>query len=143
MNNPTFIKMIDIKKNELDNRKDSKSVIINDNGINKSISLDYFILESKDIKKLKEKAKNNPEQQTITNNNIAIDPNSSMAEFIPINNQIVQYSYEYVIYVRPFITIINKIPFTININYPNVNLSLDTLEKAFIYNTDIINILFS
>ena len=51
--------MVDIRKSELDNRKDSKSVLINDSGINKSICLDYFILQSKDIKKLKEKAMNN------------------------------------------------------------------------------------
>ena len=88
--------MIDIKKNELDNRKDSKSVIINDNGINKSISLDYFILESKDIKKLKDKAKNNREQITVTNNNtIIVDTNTTMAEFIPVNDQIVQYKIKY------------------------------------------------
>jgi hypothetical protein len=52
-NNPTFIKMVDIKKSECENRKDSKTIIVNDNGINKSINLDYFILQSKDLKKLK------------------------------------------------------------------------------------------
>ena len=144
VNNPTFIKMIEIKKSELDNRKDSKTVMINDNGINKSISLDYFILESKDIKKLKDKAKNNREQITVTNNNtIIVDTNTTMAEFIPVNDQIVQYSYEYVVYVRPYITIINKIPFPINIQSQSGNITLDTLEKECIYNADMTNMSFT
>ena len=52
-NNPTFIKMIDIKKSEFDNRKDSKSFIVQDNGVNRAINLDYFLLQTKDINKLK------------------------------------------------------------------------------------------
>ena len=143
-NNPTFIKMVDIKKSELDNRKESKSIVVNDNGVNKSICLDYFILQSKDIKKLKDKAKKNYVQQTNNvNTNVPLDANTSMVELIPANNQFVDFDYEYVVHVRPYVTIVNKIPFPINITFPNGNKVLDTLEKECFYSSDLSNIKFS
>ena len=143
-NNPTFIKMVDIRKSELDNRKDSKSVLINDSGINKSICLDYFILQSKDIKKLKEKAMNNLENQVNdVNNNAPLDTNTSMLELNPIYNQYADYDYEYVVHVRPYITIVNKIPFPINIAFPNGNKMLETLEKECFYYNDTSNMTFT
>ena len=114
-NNPTFIKMVDIKKSECENRKDSKSIIVNDNGINKSINLDYFILQSKDLKKLKEKSKNDISVHDNINNNNIIDPNTTFTELFPSNSTNVNYDYEYIIYVRPNIIISNKTPFPINI----------------------------
>ena len=143
-NNPTFIKMLDIKKSEFDNRKESKSVIFNENGVNKTICLDYYMLQSKDIKKLKERANKDPDQQVInTEHNIQIDMNASMVELIPTNNQTIEYDYEYIIYVRPTITIVNKIPFAINISYQNGNKIIDTLEKETFYVQDVSNIKFT
>ena len=143
-NNPTFIKMLDIKKSEFDNRKDSKSFMINDNNMNQSICLDYFLLQSKYIKKLREKIKNDPDQQAInTEHNIPLDTNASMVELIPTGNQKAGYDYEYVVYVRPSITIINKIPFAINITSQNGNIIIDTLEKEYFYNNNMSNLTFT
>ena len=142
-NNPTFIKMVDIKKSECENRKDSKTIIVNDNGINKSINLDYFILQSKDLKKLKEKSKNDISVHDNINNNNINDPNTTFTELFPSNSTNVNYDYEYIIYVRPNIIISNKTPFPINITYPEGNTIIDTLEKECFYNTDMVNVKFT
>ena len=143
-NNPTFKKMLDIKTAEFNNRKDSKTLVINDKGVNKTICLDYFLIHSQDIKKLKEKARNSLDQEPImTEHNIPLDTNTSMTELIPTNNQSIEYDYEYMVYVRPSIKIINKIPFPINITYQNGNKHLETLENETFYSNDISNMTFT
>ena len=129
-NNPTFIKMIDIKKSEIDNRKDSKSFIINENGVRKCINFDYFILQSKDFKKYKSNKKISSNENK---NNINNDPNSSIVELYPNYSQAADYNYEYVVYIRALITIINKIPFPINLTCSEGNKIIDTLEKDCLF----------
>ena len=128
-NNPTFIKMIDIKKSEFDNRKNSKSCIINDSGVTKSINFDYFILQSKEFKKLDQKKNNtNVDYQ----NNVNLD--NSTGELYPKNNQPTYYDYEYIVYVRSLITIVNKVPFALNIQCSEGNKIIETLQKECLYN---------
>ena len=91
-NNPTFIKIIDIQKSELDNRKDSKYLNVQDNGANRAIYLDYFLLQTKDINKLRESEPDYLGDNTNINN-ASVDMNASMSSLIPINNQIVEFDY--------------------------------------------------
>ena len=142
-NNPTFIKMIDIKKSEFDNRKDSKSLIVQDNGVNRAINLDYFLLQTKDINKLKALEPDYLEGNNYINNNAPIDMNASMNTLVPLNNQHVSFDYEYIIYIRPYLTIINKTPFPINITSSEGNIIIDTLEKECFYNSDMNNLKFT
>ena len=130
-NNPTFIKMVDIIKSEFDNRKDSKSVVFNDNGVRRCINLDYFILQSKDFKKNNESYKENKESNA--NNNVD-DINNSISEMYPKYSQSPYWNYEYIIYIRPLLTIINKIPFTMNLSCSEGNKIVETLEKESFYN---------
>ena len=131
-NNPTFIKMVDIKKSELDNRKNSKSYVINDNGIRKNINFDYFILQSKDFRK----NKNNIDKKTYKNNqnNNSNDQDTSIIGLYPQNNQSLSFDYEYVVYIRSLITIVNKIPFAINLSCSEGSRIIETLEKECLYN---------
>ena len=129
-NNPTFIKMIDIKKSEFDNRKDSKSYNFNDNGKTKCLNFDYFILQSKDFKKINNTNVNiNNQNQSNINN----DLNNSINGLIQNNPGTPIPNYEYIIYIRTFITIANKIPFTINISCSEGNQTIETLEKQHFY----------
>ena len=131
-NNPTFIKMVDIKKSEFDNRKDSKSFIINDNGIRKCINFDYFILQSKDFKKNKNIILNKKyENSQNTNLN---DPNNSLIELNPKSSQTPIYNYEYIVYIRSLITVVNKIPFAIKLSCSEGEKVIETLEKECLYN---------
>ena len=129
-NNPTFIKMVDIKKSEFDNRKDSKSFVFNDNGARKCINLDFFILQSKEFKKNKESNKANTEDNINNNND---DVNNSISEMYPKYSQSPYWDYEYIIYIRPLLTIINKIPFTMKLNCSEGNKIVETLEKECFY----------
>ena len=133
-NNPTFIKMVDIKKSEFDNRKDSKSFIINDKGMRKAINLDYFILQSKEFKKnkdIKVKLLN-------TNNNVNninnTDPNNSLVELNPSYSNIPIPDYEYIVFIRSLSSIINKIPFSINLSSSDGEKTIETLQKDYLYN---------
>ena len=142
-NNPTFIKMVDIKKSEFDNKKDSKSFIINDNGMRKSINLDYFILQSKEFKKNKDahlKAKPSNVNNNINNN---IDTNTSLIELNPNYSQAPIPDYEYIVLIRALASIINKIPFAINLSSSNGNKTIETLEKDYLYNEDVNNMKFT
>ena len=130
-NNPTFIKMIDIIKSEYDNRKNSKSFVINDNGSKKCINLDYFILQSKDFK---QNEINELNQKKENKDNINNDANTSVIDLYPKNNPNVYYDYEYIVYIRSLITIVNKIPFTINLSCSEGNKIIETLEKVCLYN---------
>ena len=130
-NNPTFIKMVDIKKSEFDNRKDSKSFSINDNGKTKCLNFDYFILRSNDFKKITNINMNDQKQ---IQNNINNDLNTSINGLnVNINPGSPIPDYEYIIYIRSFITIANKIPFTINISCSEGNQTIETLEKQNFY----------
>ena len=131
-NNPTFIKMVDIRKSEFDNRKDSKSFIINDKGIRKCIDFDYCILQSKDFKKNKINDINKKYDNNQNNNTNEL--NNSTIELNPKKNQAPIYNYEYIVYVRPLITLVNKIPFSINLSYSEGKKKLETLEKKCLYN---------
>jgi len=131
-NNPTFIKMVDIKKSELDNRCDSRNYIINDNGVRKSINLDYFILQSKDFKnRLVDESINTKENQTTNSTDI----NNSITELYPKYSQNANIHYEYVVYVRPLITIVNKIPFAMNLSCSLGNKIIETLERTCFYDS--------
>ena len=140
-NNPTFKKIVDIKKDEVTNRRLSKYVSIDDNGINKGVNLDYFILQSKDIKKLKEKKVINDEANN--EDHRPIDLNTSVSELIPASGYIADYDYEYIIYVRPSLTIVNKIPYTINITSSEGNKIIETLGKEYFYNPSINDMKFT
>ena len=133
--------MVDIKKDEVTNRRLSKYVSIDDNGINKGVNLDYFILQSKDIKKLKEKKVINYEANN--EDNRPIDLNTSVSELIPASGYIADYDYEYIIYVRPSLTIVNKIPYTINITSSEGNKIIETLGKEYFYNPSINDMKFT
>ena len=139
-NNPTFIKMVDIKKSEFDNRKNSKMFVVNDKGVNKSIIFDYFILQSKDLKKNKSYATNNINEK---NEIINTDINNSLIELNQKFCQAPLYDYEYIIYIRSLITIVNKIPFTINLSTSEGNKTIETLEKAYLYEQNINNMKIS
>ena len=131
-NNPTFIKMVDIQKSEFDNRKDSKSFSINDNGKAKCLNFDYFILQSKDFKNINTNININNQNQNQTN--INNDLNNSISGLNPYNNPGFPIpDYEYIIYIRSFITIANKIPFAINISCSEGNQTIETLEKQNFY----------
>ena len=134
-NNPTFIKMVDIKKSEFDNRKDSRYLIINDKGQRKYINFDYFILQSKDFKKnnVNQIDNQNPNENQ-NQNNIIIDPNNSVLDLNPKGIQAPIKSYEYIVYIRPLITIANKIPFSINLSCSEGNKIIETLGKECLYN---------
>ena len=74
---------------------------------------------------------NNLENQVNdVNNNAPLDTNTSMLELNPIYNQYADYDYEYVFHVRPYITIVNKIPFPINIAFPNGNKMLVEIKSS-------------
>ena len=138
-NNPTFIKMVDIKKSELDNRKNSKNFVINDNGRRNYINLDYFLLQSKDYKKSDLYSLNNNVENHQEKPN-TMDANTSTLELNPQTNQKLYYDYEYIIYIRPLITIVNKTPFAIELTCPEGNKIIETLEKECLYNQDTDNL---
>ena len=142
-NNPTFIKMLDIRKSEFDNRKETKSFIVRDNGVNRAINLDYFILQTKNINKLREKARDELQENINTNNNAPLDTNASMIELNQTNNQLFDYDYEYIIYIRPYLTLVNKTPLPINITTPEGLKKIDTLEKEAYYTNDVSNMKFT
>ena len=139
-NNPTFIKMVDIKKSEFDNRKNSKCFVINDSGNRACINLDYFLLQSKDYKKT---TLNNLNQK-VENHNENINTNDANTSIIELNtqrqsNQKLYYDYEYIIYIRPLTTVINKTPFAIELTCSDGIKIIETLEKECLYNQDINN----
>ena len=135
-NNPTFIKMVDIKKSEFDNRKNSKNFVINDNGYKKCFNFDYFILQSKDFKKNNGNISNDiNEKQEMAN----YDFNNSLVELNQKYCQTPTYNYEYIIYIRSLIVIVNKIPFAIRLSSSEGDEIIETLEKTYLYDENLNN----
>ena len=59
-------------------------------------------------------------------NNVNLD--NSTGELYPKNSQPAYYDYEYIVYVRSLITIVNKIPFALNIQCSEGNKIIETLR---------------
>ena len=135
------IDLIEKIKNDAENLKNSKVITIKDdeiapnNELNKNkkkyICFDYYIYQSKGISKL---LKNEEEDIEDYKSNNYKRTNTNISEIVNIQNNELEFSYEYFVYVRPCMTFINMIPFDLNITLNDfVKLKLEKNKKENIY----------
>ena len=105
---------------ECDNRKDNKTIVFNEENNKIYFCIDYYFVQSKEIKEiLKEKE--------IKMNNIE-DTMTSIDEFYN------EYSYDYLLYIRPYATFYNQLPFNLTFTHGNsVEKTIKTLNKSSLY----------
>ena len=128
-------KIVDAEKKDCDNRKDSKQITFNYTGnIKKYFTMDYYILQSKDVKTLIENNKKENKQITQISNE---DYNSSLNILTTGNSSYSKpyYSYEYCILIRPLVIFVNQLPFSLFFTAGGVTKNIPTLEKTYIYET--------
>jgi len=108
---------------ECDNRKDNKIISFNDDNKMIYFCIDYYFVQSKEIKKiLEEKEKdlkiNNPEESMTT-----------------MDEEFNDYSYDYLLFIRPYATFVNQLPFNLIYTHGNSNEKIiKTLNKSSLYN---------
>ena len=107
---------------ECDNRKDNKIIFFNDENEKIYFCIDYYFVQSKEIKEiLKEKEKE------IKSAN-AEDTVTTIDEFYN------DYSYDYILYIRPYATFYNQLPFNLIYTHGNsVEKTIKTLNKSSLY----------
>ena len=131
--NPKFKKIMDIKKLEIENMHNNKNINFNYYNENYDVNLDLFILQSKKKDIIEEE--NNYEDK---NEKIRTESNDILnASIVSLKTQIElpkpEIDYEYVIYIRPSIRIVNKVPFTLYFYYKEKELIIETLKEEDLY----------
>ena len=108
---------------EIDNRKDNKIVNFMDDNKKIFFSIDYYFVQSKEIKEILDKKES---QLKLANVN---DTMTTLEEF---SND---YWYDYLIYIRPFATFFNQLPIDLTFTHGNSNEKLlKHFNNTFIYN---------
>ena len=96
---------------ECNNRKDNKIVFFIEENQKIFFSLDYYFIQSKDIKQNSGKKENEEK----------------------LNNE-EEYSYEFLVYIRPYATFFNQLPFNLVFTHGNsTEKTIKTLNKSFLY----------
>ena len=141
IDNPKFKKILEIKKMEIDNNKNSGFITTNFKGNINIFNLDYFILQTKkdknqiDISNSIEEINNSNNEDLLNKLNNSKDVFDSSVLSINLRNEAIppEIDYEYTICIRPSIIIVNKSPFTLYFSHNNRNVTLETLEKKESY----------
>ena len=137
--NPKLKKVLEIKKIEVDNNKNSKYLDIIHEGKKGILNLDYYILQSKNIKNelnlgILQKEKTS-ESMSKTDSYTSKDILDS--SILSMNSKkylsFPELDYEYVIFFRPAFFFVNKMPFTLFILYKNYDLTIEPLKKYDLY----------
>ena len=142
--NPIFNKIKDIEKTENFNMKKSRLITFHNNGKDNFLNFDFFLIQSKDIKNLKEEMEKRKEKlDTNKNKNQTSSINKFNESTIrdikddseTFNNKLFfpEINYEYVISIRPPLIIVNKTPLTLYFSYDDKNLSIETLKSEELY----------
>ena len=144
IDNPKLKKISEIENIEIQNMKKSKKIEIIYDEKNYLINFDYFLIQSKNSKKIiesinrrKEELKNleYPKLENEINNDISIDNLNTFQKGNNIHdvNLMPELNYEYLIVIRPSLIVVNKLPFPLSFYYNEKNLSLDSLEEQELY----------
>ena len=105
----------------------------------KYFCFDYYLFQSKGVSEL---LKN--EEQDMSPNNINRSTtykrvNTNISEMINLTNNELEFSYEYMVYVRPCLTFINLIPFDLNVSlndYIKIKIEKNKTENIYNLNPD-------
>ena len=107
---------------ECDNRKDNKIIFFVDENNSIYFSIDYYFVQSKDIPAIIE------ENEKKMNNQNLEDTVTTQDEYFN------DYSYEYLLYIRPYSTFYNQLPFNLKYTHGNSNeKEIKTLNKSSLY----------
>ena len=108
---------------ECDNRKDNRIRYFIEEDKKILFSLDYYFIQSKEIKQILEEKENE---------NKLIDTEDTMTTADEFFND---YSYEYLVYIRPYAIFFNQLPFDLVYTHGNsIEKTIKTLNKSFLYN---------
>ena len=146
--NPIFNKIKETEKYENSNLKKSKLIEIKDKEEDIILNFDCFLIQSKNIEKLKEDIEKRKESlfqsdnKTKTNdiNDSTLKELDDESEMMINRLFIPEIDYEYVISVRHSLLIVNKSPLTLYLSYNDKNLSIETLQSEDIYDFNFTNL---
>ena len=137
--NPKLKKILEIKKIEVDNNKKSKYLDIIHEGKKEVLNLDYYILQSKSTKNelSLEKLKRENTNESMSKADSYTSKDILDSSILSMNSRkylsFPELDYEYVIFFRPALFFINKMPFTLFILYKYNNLAIEPLKTYDLY----------
>ena len=139
--NPKYKKILEIKKKEIYNIKKSLLLDISEGNVKQFLNLDYFLLKSKknDFQTIQNKEYNKSLKKY--NNDKTVDILNSSITALNVEREIPrpEQNYEYNIFIRPPLIVVNKLPFTLIFAYKNNELVVDTLQSEEIYDLTVDN----
>ena len=108
--------------NEYDNRKDNKIVYFVEDDQKFFFSIDYYFVQSKEIQNILAEREKELKLMNFEDTMTTMDELSN------------DYSYDYLIYIRPFATFFNQLPFELTFTHGNSNEKiLKTFNSSFLY----------
>ena len=108
---------------ECDNRKDNKLIAFNYENKRIFFYIDYYFVQSKEIKKILEDKEKDIKMDNFEESMTTLDEEYN------------DYSYDYLLFIRPYATFINQLPFNLIFTHGNSNeKKIKTLNKSFLYN---------
>ena len=101
-------------------------------GKKKYLCFDFYIYQSKGISDLLKPEVD--EDDELNKGNTFKRTNTNISELVNINNSELEFSYEFIVYIRPCMTFINSLPFDLDINVNDfIKFKLEKSKKENIY----------
>ena len=108
---------------ECDNRKDNRTILFFEENKRIYFSLDYYYVQSKEIKKILEEREKDMDSINIE------DTMTTHDEYTNV------YHYDYLVYIRPYATFHNQLPFNLIYTHGNsIEKTIKTFNKSLLYN---------
>ena len=108
---------------ECDNRKDNRTILFFEENKRIYFSLDYYFVQSKEIKKILEEREKEMESTNLE------DTMTTHEEYTNV------YHYDYLVYIRPYATFHNQLPFNLIYTHGNsIEKTIKTFNKSLLYN---------
>ena len=108
---------------ECDNRKDNRTILFFEENKRIYFSLDYYFVQSKEIKKILEEREKDMKSMNLED---------TMTTHEEYSND---YHYDYLVYIRPYATFHNQLPFNLIYTHGNsIEKTIKTFNKSLLYN---------
>ena len=109
-------------------------------GRKKYLCFDFYIYQSKGISDLLKPEID--EEEDLNQGNTLKRTNTNISELVNIKNSELEFSYEFIVYIRPCMTFINSLPFDLDINLNNsIKFKLEKNKNENIYDLHSNNII--
>ena len=122
-------------KKDAENLRKSRIIEIKNEineGKKKYLCFDFYIFQSKGISDLLKPEVD--EEDDLNKGNTLKRTNTNISELVNINNTELEFSYEFIVYVRPCMTFINSLPFDLDINInDSIKFKLEKNKNENIY----------